>query len=1191
MRMDYNPKDYNAHGTVRTDHRLSPPPPPPAQPLEGIVPCVILDPQGTRIHTGELGGSFDFTARVPNWQLGARIQIWLKLEGNNRLQAGDAQSATCEEWCRPPRERVPGAEQDHCTWCKCAGCAACTGISGLRLGQSCTVPGQITSCWGAKIIEHEWLGQATVRLGALTSDRDFGCNVALPQGVIYRPPKLICLDDLGAPPSPPQREWELQRAVAKGAQCADFTPSEHGHASDKWYDARGPLYNCWWYEHGGVMEKGGCLAAGSNFGRTAEQACCACGGGSTKECAMGAAFRRRPPGAAGDIGEVSLQFWRAGGTVALEFTGAPVAINVVQVWGAALADESNKPRWSNSVRFRLSNRPNIGVDGSTSFSFAVAELPPSDELQITCIDARSPLPPPPPPPPPWPPAPPPTPCVLGSHVSLHELESDPFRTDDARAYLLMVALDTWIDSAEAVLDFSGSRRPNVLSSWGANLAQEPGAESSAPFPNGRPQQWVTTVAPRTLRFRLAYGPRTFFAAELSGGGDGAPIDPPQVQCDIPASSPPPPHQLGCGSLRLSYAVAGPHKAAIDVLPWKEGAFLVLRWPSSAAAPRVQENSVRNAQLALASAAHEEGGLTFRLGDGAAPRVEFSTPDEAATPPLSLRCVEAPQLSGQARGDVIPAEREYRGCLELRHNSTNSRDLVPPQWCHDVPSTSCEAHYYELPATDLLVRCTLVGGACGVSRFFISCVPPKERQPPPPAPPSPPPLWMALARGECAYLLRPPLVEALSSATFALRAQRSVTQGDASRCESVATVPTVEYRIGASPAGQQPLGHAEAPWHTLSARPMAGSLLVDNLHCGQTPETRCVFRLRPAGWGETSRATQAISGLLLPAAPANAARLELAFIVGRSLCLSCSGARAGVVADLATALAVPLANVRVVEVREAGITAAVVLDLLPHEERGAESLARQLAFMVRLPSSDIYGGDITQFVDAKAELMWFIGRDASPRPVAPGGVALSLRDPTDGNATSPPIAEVSVDDSGRLSLVTFLVLGATLLAACLGGARSAFGKGVATRLFAPSHRHAPLRREEDVEHIEADGDADLLVVDEAVGLREELGGGVLLFNDAEIGLQRLEWGAAEPVDDGDDDDDLVIGGAPSDEVTAMPKRMSTTLPGDHDTQASRAVPPLLPGFVPSTSPFPLAMAPPAQAPLLLNEHDECEVERL
>ena len=101
---------------------------------------------------------------------------------------------------------------------------------------------------------------------------------------------------------PPQHTWDLQRTSPRNAHCSDFKPSDHGYNSDTWYDERGPTYDCWWYEHGGMMEKGGCLAAGSNFERTAEQACCACGGGSTRECAMGAGFCRRPPGAAGDSG-------------------------------------------------------------------------------------------------------------------------------------------------------------------------------------------------------------------------------------------------------------------------------------------------------------------------------------------------------------------------------------------------------------------------------------------------------------------------------------------------------------------------------------------------------------------------------------------------------------------------------------------------------------------------------------------------------------------------------------------------------------------------------------------------------------------------------------------------------------------------------------------------------------------------
>ena len=200
-------------------------PPPPAPPPVGGVPCVILDPKAVRLHTGTVGGSYDFSARVPNWQLGARIKMWLRLPGtlspepavwhcalprpqipgrqlltppattagNNSLHHDDAQSAACESWCDPdtkgPDKRplhtqaqVATGWVEHCGWCKCAGCATCARTSGLRLGQSCTVPGQVTSCWGATVIEHEFLGEATVRLGAPSSDKDFGCNVAMPQG-------------------------------------------------------------------------------------------------------------------------------------------------------------------------------------------------------------------------------------------------------------------------------------------------------------------------------------------------------------------------------------------------------------------------------------------------------------------------------------------------------------------------------------------------------------------------------------------------------------------------------------------------------------------------------------------------------------------------------------------------------------------------------------------------------------------------------------------------------------------------------------------------------------------------------------------------------------------------------------------------------------------------------------------------
>ena len=71
-------------------------------------------------------------------------------------------------------------------------------------------------------------------------------------------------------------------------------------------------------------------------------------------------------------------------------------------------------------------------------------------------------------------------------------------------------------------------------------------------------------------------------------------------------------------------------------------------------------------------------------------------------------------------------------------------------------------------------------------------------------------------------------------------------------------------------------------------------------------------------------------------------------------------------------------------REAGPSASLVLDLLPEQGRGAQATVTRLASLVRLPSSDLYGGDVTQFLNDKVDLLWFSGRDAPPRPVTPLG---------------------------------------------------------------------------------------------------------------------------------------------------------------------------------------------------------------
>ena len=74
-----------------------------------------------------------------------------------------------------------------------------------------------------------------------------------------------------------------------------------------------------------------------------------------------------------------------------------------------------------------------------------------------------------------------------------------------------------------------------------------------------------------------------------------------------------------------------------------------------------------------------------------------------------------------------------------------------------------------------------------------------------------------------------------------------------------------------------------------------------------------------------------------------------------------------------------------------------------------------------------------------------------------------------------------------------------------------------------------------------------------GLREEPDWGIPRPNGTRSGQPRLEWGAVTP----DADGDLVIGGAAS--TLALP--------------------------------LPFAMPPPAQGPLLLEEHEGYEVERL
>merc|ERR1712046_84876 len=66
-------------------------------------------------------------------------------------------------------------------------------------------------------------------------------------------------------------------AVSSGSSagpCVDYVPPNQ----ERWHDADGAFYTCAWYASGATY----CRYYGSsysNFGQTASQACCVCGGG------------------------------------------------------------------------------------------------------------------------------------------------------------------------------------------------------------------------------------------------------------------------------------------------------------------------------------------------------------------------------------------------------------------------------------------------------------------------------------------------------------------------------------------------------------------------------------------------------------------------------------------------------------------------------------------------------------------------------------------------------------------------------------------------------------------------------------------------------------------------------------------------------------------------------------------------
>ena len=432
--------------------------------------CVSLDAAALRITTGAHGGSFSFGAHVPNWRPGARIRVQislLQMGGGNEDGPGprgwltasgamDSNDARCEDFCTysppspPPPTKMDTAwyhpdpratvnQTGYCHLCRCAACTHCAKASGLSEGQGCGVPGQLQSCFGARIIQHEKLGEAILRLGAVTTNRDFGCTVTLPAGASYAPPDLSCLDLMEAPSpedSPPASRVGPDSASQEDelATCQDYRPSDDGHPSKVWYDKRGPNFDCWWYANGGAPQKDGCAAAGFNFGVTAGQACCACGGGFDhgRGCDLAPSVSMKPRPNEGALLEVSLKHWRAGALVLVHFgedaLEKQLSVSSDAVWDAQWEPEQSvtspadeRERRDAFLAFRLSDDPprKLTPTGMPAFSFLLPARPDMARITVSCdkVIIPSPQRPPPSPPspspnPPPPPHPPPLPLAL-----------------------------------------------------------------------------------------------------------------------------------------------------------------------------------------------------------------------------------------------------------------------------------------------------------------------------------------------------------------------------------------------------------------------------------------------------------------------------------------------------------------------------------------------------------------------------------------------------------------------------------------------------------------------------------------------------------------------------------------------------------------------------------------------------------
>ena len=281
------------------------------------------------------------------------------------------------------------------------------------------------------------------------------------------------------------------------------------------------------------------------------------------------------------------------------------------------------------------------------------------------------------------------------------------------------------------------------------------------------------------------------------------------------------------------------------------------------------------------------------------------------------------------------------------------------------------------------------------------------------------------RSECDELLKAPDVVPISSASFHLAFARH---------------PAVPAPLCMQGIGQMRVEYVDAAdsvWRTVSAQKANGTMtsgvrdsvwLISHLRCPHG----CKFRWGPSGSMQLSAASTTAANLALTHKDSTATRLEVALQFGATskVCVQCDSGKTRLRADLVQALRMPGAEyVRIVEVRESPGRAEVVFDLLQTSHRTSEQLSIQLASLLPLPRSDIYGGELTQYLDRGAGLQKFVDERGLrlERVTLPPGVVATTR-------LSSPTALGTT--SGSLSMGTFILT--ILLVAIAAAAIARYG---------------------------------------------------------------------------------------------------------------------------------------------------------